>query len=73
MCIALPVTDPEDPSPVRTGSPLAEFAREDLDRLSVAELDARIAALETETARTRAQRTAAASTRAAADALFRRN
>ena len=67
------MTDPEDPSPVRAGHSLGELAREDLNRLSIAELDARIAALENETARTRAQRTAAASTRAAADALFRRN
>ncbi|WP_164156985.1 DUF1192 family protein [Sandarakinorhabdus rubra] len=50
----------------------AELAREDLDHLSIAELDARIAALEAELARTRAKRSGAAAFRNAADALFRK-
>ncbi len=48
------------------------LARQDLDRLSVGELDERIAALEAELSRTRAKRAGAASFRSAADALFRR-
>ena len=51
---------------------LAELAREDLDRLSIAELDERIAALEAETARTRTKRAMAADFRSAADSLFKR-
>ena len=51
---------------------LAELAREDLDKLSIAELDARIAALEAEAVRTRAKRDGAANFRAAADSLFRK-
>lgn len=51
---------------------LADLAREDLDRLSIADLDARIAGLEAELARTRAKRDGAASFRAAADSLFRK-
>jgi uncharacterized small protein (DUF1192 family) len=51
---------------------LADLAREDLDRLSIAELDERIAALEAETARTRAKRAGASDFRAAADNLFKR-
>lgn len=50
---------------------LADLAREDLDRLSVADLDDRIAALEAELARTRLKRSAAAAFRDAADKLFR--
>lgn len=64
--------EPEDPSPPFSISPLAQLAREDLDRLSVAELEARVAALEAEVARTRAKRAASDQVRSAADALFRR-
>ena len=48
---------------------LADLAREDLDRLSIADLDDRIAALESELVRTKAKRDGAASFRAAADTL----
>jgi uncharacterized small protein (DUF1192 family) len=51
---------------------LAELAREDLDKLSIAELDARIEALATETARSRVKREGAAKFRAAADSLFKK-
>lgn len=51
---------------------LADLAREDLDRLSIAELDERIAALDAEIARSRAKRDGAANFRAAADSLFKR-
>lgn len=56
----------------KPGSALAELAREDLDRLSVEELHARIAALNAEIARTEARLAADNAVRSAADALFRR-
>lgn len=62
----------DDDLPTKKSDPLAELAREDLDRLSISELDARIAALEAELARTRTKRGGAASFRAAADTLFRK-
>jgi uncharacterized small protein (DUF1192 family) len=62
--------DGEDGNPISADSPIALLAREDLDRLSVDELDARVAALETEIARTKARRAAATSFRSAADRLF---
>jgi len=51
---------------------VGELARQDLDPFSVDELNARIAALEAEIARSRARIEHAASHRASADALFRR-
>jgi uncharacterized small protein (DUF1192 family) len=58
--------------PPRKDTPLAALIAEDIDRLSLDELDARIAALETEIARTRAKRQGAGVFRAAADSLFKR-
>lgn len=58
--------------PRRRTDTLAELAREDLDKLSIAELDERIAALEAEIERARAKREGAASFRAAADSLFKK-
>lgn len=58
--------------PRRKADLLADLAREDLDKLSIAELDDRIDALTAEIARTRAKREGAASFRAAADSLFRK-
>jgi uncharacterized small protein (DUF1192 family) len=58
--------------PKRKADLLADLAREDLDRLSIAELDERIAALEAELARSRTKRAGAADFRAAADSLFRK-
>lgn len=51
---------------------LADLAREDLDKLSIAELDDRIAALKAEVARSVAKRDGAAKFRAAADGLFKK-
>ena len=51
---------------------VAALVKQDLDRLSVGELDERIAALEAELARTRTKRAGAASFRNAADSLFKR-
>ena len=63
--------DLEDAS-ARSGDPLALLVRQDLDPLSVIELDARVAALEAEIARTQAKREKAVNHRASADVLFRR-
>ena len=51
---------------------LAELLRQDLDPLSVAELEARIAALEGEIARVRAKIENAVNFRASADAIFKK-
>ncbi|PTQ12306.1 hypothetical protein CLG96_07160 [Sphingomonas oleivorans] len=53
-------------------SPLTLLCRQDLDPLSVEELELRIAALEGEIARTRARIESSTSHRAIADALFKR-
>lgn len=58
--------------PKRAGDPLAELARQDLDPLSVAELEARIVALEAEIVRTRGKMERAVNHRASADELFKR-
>lgn len=55
----------------RPDDPLSALLREDLDRLSVAELEARITALEGEIARSRRKIDHAVNHRATADALFR--
>jgi uncharacterized small protein (DUF1192 family) len=60
-----------DDVPPRPDDVLDRLVRQDLDPLSVAELEARIAALEGEIARTRARIERAATHRASADALFR--
>jgi uncharacterized small protein (DUF1192 family) len=56
----------------RPDDPLPALLREDLDRLSVTELEARVAALEGEIARCRQKITGAVNHLASADALFRR-
>lgn len=63
--------DDDLPRP-RTDDVLAALLQQDLDRLSVAELDDRIAALDAEIARTRAKRDGATDFLSAADALFKR-
>jgi uncharacterized small protein (DUF1192 family) len=67
----MPMFDETD-LPRRRADTLAELGREDLDKLSIAELDDRIAALEAEIRRARAKREGAASFRAAADSLFKK-
>ena len=59
-------------SSMQPNDPLAQLARQDLDRLSADELQRRIGVLEQEIARTRARMAAAANHRANADELFRR-
>ena len=63
--------DMDDHPPVRS-EPLAQLVREDLDRLSVAELTDRIAQLEAEIARCRGKIEFAVNHRASADLLFKR-
>ncbi len=57
--------------PKRAGDPLAALLAQDLDPLSVAELEARIAALKTEIVRSTAKMEHAASHRVQADNLFK--
>ena len=65
------MTDPDD-APSRAADLLAQLMRQDLDPLSVAELEARITALEAEIARARSKIQRAVNHRASADQLFRR-
>lgn len=66
------IMDVDDSLPRARRDLTQELAREDLDPYSVAELEARIVALEAEIARTRARLEYAVNHRASADALFRR-
>ncbi|EZP55832.1 MULTISPECIES: DUF1192 domain-containing protein [Sphingomonas] len=61
-----------DDAPSRPNDALTELLRQDLDPLSIAELDARIVTLEAEIRRTRLARDRSVDHRASADALFRR-
>lgn len=63
--------EPDD-LPTRANDLLKQLVAQDLDPLSVAELEARITALEGEIARVRRRIDHAVSHRASADALFRR-
>lgn len=58
--------------PPRPGDPASLLAKQDLDPLSVAELDARIVLLETEIIRSKARRDKAVNHRASADSIFRK-
>ncbi|WP_375398804.1 DUF1192 domain-containing protein [uncultured Sphingomonas sp.] len=58
--------------PPKAGDPTILLARQDLDPLSVAELTARIVALDAEIERTRNHMSRAVNHRASADDLFRR-
>ena len=62
----------EELFPDKPGDPLVMLARQDLDPLSVEELEARITALEGEIARVKAKIEAAINHRASADALFKK-
>ena len=64
------IMEPDDPRPV-SSDPVAVLAMQDLDPLSVAELEARITALEREIGRSRRHLERAVNHRASADALFR--
>ncbi len=64
--------DTDDLQPKRRDDPLGALRREDLDPLSVAELETRIVELEAEIARTRVKLAGATKFRSAADSLFKR-
>jgi len=65
--------DFDDASPrARPGDLAAQLAREDLDRLSVAELEERIILLTAEIERTRAKRDYSVNHKASAEALFKK-
>ena len=64
--------DPDEFLPKKSGDPLSELMRQDLDPLSVTELEERIAALEAEIARARSKMQRAVNHRASADQLFKR-
>lgn len=65
--------DFEDASPrPRAGDLLKALAREDLDPLSVADLEERIIALTSEIERTRAKKDRAVNHKASAEALFKK-
>ncbi|MEA3034621.1 MAG: hypothetical protein QOH04_380 [Sphingomonadales bacterium] len=58
--------------PGKPADPLAQLVKQDLDPLSVEELEERIATLEREIARSRAKMNAAVNHRASAEALFKK-
>jgi uncharacterized small protein (DUF1192 family) len=64
--------DLEELFPGKPADPLAQLIKQDLDPLSVEELQERIATLEGEIARSRAKMEAAVNHRASAEALFRK-
>lgn len=63
--------DNDEILPGKAGDPLAAVVAQDLDPLSVKELDDRVAVLEREIVRTRAKRDSAVNHRATADMLFK--
>lgn len=67
----LPAMDEEDD--FKPGDPIVEIGKEDLDPLSVHELDKRIALLKAEITRTEAHKSGKSSHLSAADALFKKS
>jgi uncharacterized small protein (DUF1192 family) len=65
--------DLEDLFPSKPGDPLTELKRQDLDPLSIDELNARIAALREEIARVEAHMDRASRHRSAAEELFKKS
>ena len=64
--------DLDDLFPSKPEDPLAALAKQDLDPLSIDELQARIEALKAEIARVEAHRDAASKHRSAAEELFKK-
>lgn len=64
--------EPDDFLPRRADDPVIALGRQDLDPFSITELEARIAALQTEIARVRLKLEGAVNHRSTADALFKR-
>ena len=59
--------------PSKPGDPLTELGKQDLDPLSLDELDARVAALRDEIARVEAHKQRASAHRSAAEELFKKS
>ncbi|MFM6854391.1 MAG: DUF1192 family protein [Sphingopyxis sp.] len=64
--------DADDFLPARADDPISLMRAQDIDPLSVDELDARIAALLAEVERTQARRAFAVNHKSSAEALFKR-
>jgi len=64
--------EPDDLLPLRRDDPLKQVLQQDLDPLSVDELNTRITLLETEITRVRTKIKTTMSQRVSADALFKR-
>jgi uncharacterized small protein (DUF1192 family) len=64
--------DADDNLPLRQSDPLALLLRQDLDPLSIAELQARVSALHSEISRCEAKISAASDHRSVADQLFKK-
>jgi len=64
--------DLEELFPSKPGDPLVQVTKQDLDPMSVEELEERILTLEGEIARVRAKIDAAVNHRASAEALFKK-
>ncbi|AEG47923.1 protein of unknown function DUF1192 [Sphingobium chlorophenolicum L-1] len=64
--------DMDDDLPRKADDPLAQLLRQDLGPLSLADLEARIEALEGEIARIRSKIESAVNHKASAEALFKR-
>jgi uncharacterized small protein (DUF1192 family) len=62
----------DDDGPLRPEDPVAILIKQPLDPLSLAELDARVAALEAEIERVRAHRQRAVNHKSSAEALFKK-
>jgi uncharacterized small protein (DUF1192 family) len=65
--------DIDDLFPSKPGDPLTELARQDLDPLSIEELDSRVEALKAEIARVEAHKQRVEAHRSAAEELFKRS
>ena len=63
----------EELFPSKPGDPLVELARQDLDPISIEELEARIAALKAEIARVEAHIQKVQTHRSAAEELFKKS
>ena len=68
----IPGMDLDDLFPSKPGDPLVELARQDLDPMSIEELNERIEALRAEIARVEAHMQRAETHRSAAEELFRK-
>jgi uncharacterized small protein (DUF1192 family) len=65
--------DLEDLFPSKPGDPLVDLAKQDLDPMSIEELQARVEALKAEIARVEAHMNRAQAHRTAAEEIFKKN